>query len=100
MRNCPLCNSQSVPSPDDARKPADLRRRAWRSGQWLLPAAVLTVMPKCPLCVAAYIALFTGVGISVWAARWVQILVLVVCLGSLAYLGVRGIAWRKRVARV
>jgi hypothetical protein len=46
-------------------------------------------MPKCPICVAAYVALFTGVGISVSTARLIQIFMLVFCLISLAYLAVR-----------
>ena len=46
-------------------------------------------MPKCPLCVAAYVALFTGVGVSVSTARWIQILMLAFCLISLAYLAVK-----------
>jgi hypothetical protein len=95
MRDCPLCNSQTAQGPDDAKKPGGLRRRAWRSGQWLLPAAVVALMPKCPLCVAAYIALFTGIGISAWAATWVQISVLALCLGFVAYLVVRGIKARR-----
>jgi len=52
------------------------------------------LMPKCPFCVAAYVALFTGVGITVSTARWIQILMVVFCLTSLAYLAVR--YWRGR----
>ncbi len=44
-------------------------------------------MPKCPLCVAAYIALLNGIGISASAARWIQISMVVLCISSLAYLG-------------
>jgi hypothetical protein len=99
MSNCPLCNldpapNSAAPNPGDGERPTGLLRRAWRSIQWLFPTALLVLMPKCPLCVAAYIALFTGVGVSVSTARWIQILMLVFCLTSLAYLAVR--LWRGR----
>jgi hypothetical protein len=104
MSNCPFCNldpaSSSVePSETDrslggAKPPTGLLHRTWRSIQWLFPATVLVLIPKCPLCVAAYIALFTGVGVSVSTARWIQILLLMFCLTSLAYLAVR--YWRRR----
>jgi hypothetical protein len=42
----------------------------------------------------AYVALFTGVGVTVATARWIQILMLAFCLTSLAYAAVR--YWRKR----
>jgi len=97
MSNCPLCNLDPVPpapNPGDGKQPTGLLRRAWRSIQWLFPATLLVLMPKCPMCVAAYFALFTGIGISVSTARWIQILMLVFCLASLAYLVVR--FWRGR----
>jgi len=99
MSNCPLCNldpapNPAGPNPNDGKRPTGLLRRAWRSIQWLLPATLLVLMPKCPLCVAAYVALFTGIGITVSTARWIQILMLVFCLTSLAYLAVR--RWRSR----
>ena len=99
MSNCPLCNLDAGPSaavsnapgpkPGDGKRSIGLLRRAWRSIQWLFPAGLLVLMPKCPLCVAAYVALFTGAGITVSTARWIQILMLVFCLTSLAYLAVR-----------
>src|SRR5438552_3792469 len=62
--------------------------RAQRSSQWLFPATLLVLIPKCPLCVAAYVALFTGIGINVATARCLPILMLAICL-TLAYLAVR-----------
>jgi hypothetical protein len=99
MSNCPLCNldpapNSASPDPGDGKRPTGLLRRAWRSIQWLFPATLLVLMPKCPLCVAAYVALFTGIGITVSTARWIQILMQVFCLTSLAYLAVRD--WRRR----
>jgi hypothetical protein len=89
MSNCPFCNLDLASKPGEGNRPTGLPRRAWRKVQWLFPTTILVLMPKCPLCVAAYVALFTGVGISVSTARWIQILMLVLCLISLAYLTVR-----------
>lgn len=93
MSNCPLCNLDSAPAPTDGKPPTGFLRPFWRKTQWLFPATLLALMPKCPLCVAAYVALFTGVGISVSTARWIQILMLTLCLTSLAYLALR--KWRQ-----
>src|ERR1700737_4633203 len=100
MSNCPLCNLDPAPNspgpyPSDGKRPTGLLGRAWRGIQWLFPATLLVLMPKCPLCVAAYVALFTGVGITVSTARWIQILMLVFCLTSLAYLAVRQLTRRR-----
>jgi len=88
MSNCPFCNLGS-PNSGGGKRSGGLFRRAWRGVQWVFPATLLVLIPKCPICVAAYVALFTGVGISVTTARWIQVLMLVICLGSLGYLGVR-----------
>jgi hypothetical protein len=92
MSNCPLCNLDATPA--KAERTAGLFRRAWRGTQWLFPATVLVLIPKCPFCVMAYVALFTGIGISVTTARWIQILLLVLCLTSLGSLAQR--YWRRR----
>lgn len=99
MSNCPFCNldpsassagtDASPPNAGDSRRPISLLRRGWRSIQWLFPAGLLILMPKCPMCVAAYFALFTGIGITVSAARWVQIVTIVLCWIALAYLAVK-----------
>jgi len=98
MSNCPLCNLEPAPSPSDGKRPTGLLRRTWRKTQWLFPATLLALIPKCPLCVAAYVALFTGVGISVSTARWIQILSVVLCLGSLAYLAVRNLTGARKAS--
>jgi hypothetical protein len=47
---------------------AATKRRLGGLAGWLGSAAGLALMPKCPACIAAYLALGTGVGISVSAA--------------------------------
>jgi hypothetical protein len=98
MSHCPFCNidpasGEAAKTIGDNKRPAGIFHRAWRSAQWLFPTALLVLMPKCPLCVAAYIALFTGIGVTAATGRWIQILLLVFCLSSLAFLAVR--TWRR-----
>jgi hypothetical protein len=100
MSNCPFCNleASAEPAPPEAgvgKRSAGVIRRAWRRVEWVFPAALLALMPKCPLCVAAYVALFTGVGISVSTARWIQVSMVTLCLSSLGYFFVR--YWRRQI---
>jgi hypothetical protein len=43
-------------------------------------------MPKCPLCLAAYVALFTGFGISLAAAKFAWWFLAISCAAVLTYL--------------
>jgi membrane protein implicated in regulation of membrane protease activity len=89
MGNCPLCNLEPTPKASGCRGRAGILRRAWGTVEWLFPAALMVLIPKCPLCVAADIALFSGIGVSVSTARWIQILMLGLYLLLLVYLVVK-----------
>jgi hypothetical protein len=54
-----------------------LARRLWGAGASILPGAVLLFLPKCPLCLAAWLAVVTGFGISAATAAWVRGLIVV-----------------------
>jgi hypothetical protein len=60
-------------------KPEGFFRRTVRFIKPVLPAFLLALVPKCPFCLAAYIALGTGIGLSVASAKLLYISLL--CAG-------------------
>ena len=55
-------------------------RRGIEFAGWIIPSATLVLLPKCPVCVAMYVALFTGVGISVASASNLRTALLILCI--------------------
>ena len=66
-----------------------LKRRFRNFGEWLVPSVLLVLVPKCPMCIAAYIALGAGIGISVTAATYLRMALIILCLGSLLFTAIR-----------
>jgi hypothetical protein len=64
-------------------------RRFFDIAGWLVPTAILTILPKCPACFAMYLAMGTGVGISVVAATYLRVLILMACVASLVFLAAK-----------
>jgi len=76
----------------ECREPAKTRPLRGASGEfagWLLSGAALVLIPKCPACLAGYIALTTGIGISFPVASGLRILLLLLCVGSITFLLVK-----------
>jgi hypothetical protein len=71
-----------------------LRRRGIAALEWLAPACVLALMPKCPACLAAYLGMATGLGISVSSAAQLRSAAIGLCVLSLA-----GLAAARLIAR-
>ena len=56
---------------------------------WIVPSAILALIPKCPICLAAYIALWTGLGLSVAVVANLRLILIIVCVISLLFLAAR-----------
>ena len=55
----------------------------------VVPVAVLALLPKCPACIVAWLAVGAGIGVSMSTAAQLRGLILVSCLGCLAFVAAR-----------
>jgi len=71
--------------------PATLKRRGIEAAGIILSGATLVLMPKCPICVAAYVAMFSGIGISVAGATVLRTSLLILCITGVAFVAAKWI---------
>lgn len=78
--------------------PGTSKRRVTQVVGFLLSSVTLILVPKCPVCMAAYVALITGVSVSVAVASHLRLGLLMVCLSVLAGLVMHGLCrlYRRR----
>ncbi len=64
---------------------------------WILPGAILMLVPKCPACLAAHVALWTGLGLSFSTATYLRSAMLLFCVALLIFLVVQ---WLIRIGAI
>lgn len=90
--NAQHCCQSKAQADDVVHRPAARASRLGEVAGWVVPSAVLVLLPKCPACVAAYVALATGIGISLPTATYLRVVMMVVCVAALVFIAVR--RWR------
>src|ERR1700739_4326753 len=82
------CEAQQAARRGLAARP--LAARPWRSaGSCVGSGAMLVLLPKCPMCIAAYLAVWTGAGIAAPIAGHLRFVMMAISVVSLTFLVVR-----------
>jgi hypothetical protein len=77
-------NESSANVATDGNPRSSLRaRRSLVATRWSLPALILILLPKCPACLAAYIALGTGVSLGAAASSNLRLALIGVCVAAI-----------------
>ena len=66
-----------------------LARRTRGAAAWALPSVALALVPKCPLCIAAYLAIGGGLSVSLSTAMQLRTALVWLCWSALMLLAVR-----------
>src|ERR1700740_3704965 len=73
--------------------PAPPYRRFLNFVGWIVPTAILALIPKCPACVAGYAVIGTSVGFSLSGFAQLRLAIIILCLVSLSYVGTRSVLY-------
>jgi hypothetical protein len=73
----------------DPREAASSRRGSGYLFGSIFPSAILVLLPKCPACIAAYVAMGTGVGLSFTTATYLRLGIETACVLAIGYFGAR-----------
>jgi hypothetical protein len=88
---------EGAPCPEDPKLQGARRKSRWRRfAGWIapaVPATLLAIMPKCPMCLAAYVTLIAGIGLSAQAATALRVALIALCVASLTFLLARRLRW-------
>ena len=87
--NSPHCCQQKLHTSRGVRQQRAWLRRAREVAGWIVPGTLLALMPKCPMCLVAYVALCSGLTLSVSSAHILMRTLTALCIGTLALCVVR-----------
>ena len=86
----PVCVCRrNAASPAPSLGERRLARRTRGAAAWALPSIALALVPKCPLCIAAYLAIGGGLGMSLTTATHLRTALVWLCWSVLGLLAVR-----------
>lgn len=83
------CCDGATRDDNDARSGLSRLRGAGEIAAWVVSSATLVLLPKCPVCLAGYLALFSSVGVSLATASYYRTSLLVMCVTALLFLAVK-----------
>lgn len=84
----PFCACRQNAASSEAGK-RRLARRTRGTAAWALPGIALALVPKCPMCIAAYLAIGGGLGVSLTTAAHLRTALVWLCWSVLLLLAVR-----------
>jgi hypothetical protein len=86
----PICACRrEAASPMQPLRERRFVRRTRGAATWALPSVALALVPKCPMCIAAYLAIGGGLGVSLSTAAHLRTALVWLCWGILALLTAR-----------
>src|SRR6476646_5426138 len=92
MKKLSCCSAAAGADPGSSHKAADgkshspsVRQRRFAWAKCSLPTLILALLPKCPACFAAYVALGTGISLSMAAASVLRTLLIGACVATLGW---------------
>lgn len=71
------------------KSPTSFVRRCVNLVGWIVPSAIVALIPKCPMCLAAYVAAWTGIGLSFSGATHLRLCLLILSAGLILFLAAR-----------
>jgi hypothetical protein len=77
------CCQMAARDRGNALRPASRWQRGGEIAGWIIPGATLVLLPKCPVCVAMYVALISGASISFASASHLRTTLLILSFAAL-----------------
>ena len=87
--NSSHCCQRKLHTSRNARQQRTWLGRVKGGAGWIVPGTLLALMPKCPMCLAAYVALGSGLTLSYSSAHILMRTLTALCIGTLALCVVR-----------